>query len=70
MRGCGVPAAVARVLVPLPAPRTSEKLLKAPRDGFAAGPPGPRCLLCMCALDVDTAGLCCHWRGAWGGGRW
>lgn len=35
--------------------RTSEKLLKAPRDGFAAGPPGPRCLLCMCALDVDTA---------------
>nr|XP_036849771.1 cytoplasmic tRNA 2-thiolation protein 2 isoform X2 [Manis javanica] len=35
--------------------RTSEKLVKAPRDGRAAGPPGPRCLLCMCALDVDTA---------------
>uniref|UniRef100_A0A8C3WK16 Cytoplasmic tRNA 2-thiolation protein 2 n=1 Tax=Catagonus wagneri TaxID=51154 RepID=A0A8C3WK16_9CETA len=35
--------------------RTSEKLLKAPRDGFAAGPPGPRCLLCMCVLDVDSA---------------
>lgn len=39
-------------------PRTSEKLVKAPRDGRAAGPPGPRCLLCMCALDVDTAGPC------------
>ncbi|XP_070119256.1 cytoplasmic tRNA 2-thiolation protein 2 isoform X4 [Equus przewalskii] len=38
--------------------RTSEKLVKAPRDGCAAGPPGPRCLLCMCALDIDTAGLC------------
>ncbi|XP_012513143.1 PREDICTED: cytoplasmic tRNA 2-thiolation protein 2 isoform X1 [Propithecus coquereli] len=35
--------------------RTSEKLAKAPRDGRAAG---PRCLLCMCALDVDDAGLC------------
>nr|XP_058901951.1 cytoplasmic tRNA 2-thiolation protein 2 [Kogia breviceps] len=35
--------------------RTSEKLLKAPRDGCAAGTPGPRCLLCMCVLDVDTA---------------
>ncbi|EFB15522.1 hypothetical protein PANDA_001215, partial [Ailuropoda melanoleuca] len=32
--------------------RTSEKLVKAPRDGCAAG---PRCLLCMCLLDVDTA---------------
>ncbi|XP_032245717.1 cytoplasmic tRNA 2-thiolation protein 2 isoform X1 [Phoca vitulina] len=32
--------------------RTSEKLVKAPRDGCAAG---PRCLLCMCSLDVDTA---------------
>lgn len=38
--------------------RTSEKLVKAPRDGCAAGPPGPRCLLCMCTLDVDTVGLC------------
>ncbi|XP_007468535.1 PREDICTED: cytoplasmic tRNA 2-thiolation protein 2 [Lipotes vexillifer] len=35
--------------------RTSEKLVKAPRDGCAAGPPSPRCLLCMCVLDVDTA---------------
>ncbi|EPQ05408.1 Cytoplasmic tRNA 2-thiolation protein 2 [Myotis brandtii] len=35
--------------------RTSEKLVKAPRDGNAGGPPGPRCLLCMCALDIDTA---------------
>nr|XP_014692070.2 cytoplasmic tRNA 2-thiolation protein 2 isoform X1 [Equus asinus] len=35
--------------------RTSEKLVKAPRDGCAASPPGPRCLLCMCALDIDTA---------------
>ncbi|XP_043455805.1 cytoplasmic tRNA 2-thiolation protein 2 isoform X3 [Prionailurus bengalensis] len=32
--------------------RTSEKLVKAPRDGCAAG---PRCLLCMCTLDVDAA---------------
>nr|XP_012416995.1 PREDICTED: cytoplasmic tRNA 2-thiolation protein 2 [Odobenus rosmarus divergens] len=32
--------------------RTSEKLVKAPRDGCASG---PRCLLCMCSLDVDTA---------------
>uniref|UniRef100_A0A8B9Z6X6 Cytoplasmic tRNA 2-thiolation protein 2 n=1 Tax=Bos mutus grunniens TaxID=30521 RepID=A0A8B9Z6X6_BOSMU len=32
--------------------RTSEKLVKAPRAGCAAG---PRCLLCMCTLDVDTA---------------
>ncbi|XP_045628789.1 cytoplasmic tRNA 2-thiolation protein 2 isoform X1 [Ursus americanus] len=32
--------------------RTSEKLVKAPRDGCASG---PRCLLCMCLLDVDTA---------------
>ncbi|XP_003735400.2 cytoplasmic tRNA 2-thiolation protein 2 isoform X2 [Callithrix jacchus] len=35
--------------------RTSEKLAKAPRDGPAAGTCGPRCLLCMCTLDVDTA---------------
>ncbi|XP_054444925.1 cytoplasmic tRNA 2-thiolation protein 2 [Pteronotus mesoamericanus] len=35
--------------------RTSEKLIKAPRDGSAGDPPGPRCLLCMCALDIDTA---------------
>ena len=42
------------VLEPCPHPRTSEKLVKAPRDGCAAG---PRCLLCMCTLDVDTAGL-------------
>ncbi|XP_036296792.1 cytoplasmic tRNA 2-thiolation protein 2 isoform X4 [Pipistrellus kuhlii] len=35
--------------------RTSEKLVKAPRHGSAGGPPGPRCLLCMCALDIDTA---------------
>nr|XP_026257627.1 cytoplasmic tRNA 2-thiolation protein 2 isoform X2 [Urocitellus parryii] len=34
--------------------RTSEKLVKAPREGCAAGPTGPRCLLCLCALDVDT----------------
>nr|XP_027789035.2 cytoplasmic tRNA 2-thiolation protein 2 isoform X1 [Marmota flaviventris] len=34
--------------------RTSEKLVKAPREGCAAGPAGPRCLLCLCALDVDT----------------
>ncbi|XP_055991561.1 cytoplasmic tRNA 2-thiolation protein 2 [Sorex fumeus] len=31
--------------------RTSEKLLKAPKDESAA----PRCLLCLCALDVDPA---------------
>ncbi|XP_023393471.1 cytoplasmic tRNA 2-thiolation protein 2 [Pteropus vampyrus] len=35
--------------------RTSEKLVKAPRDSGAAGPLGPRCLLCMCTLDIDTA---------------
>ncbi|KAL0621711.1 Cytoplasmic tRNA 2-thiolation protein 2 [Plecturocebus cupreus] len=35
--------------------RTSEKLVKAPRDGPAAGDCSPRCLLCMCALDVDAA---------------
>uniref|UniRef100_A0A2R8ZSD8 Cytoplasmic tRNA 2-thiolation protein 2 n=1 Tax=Pan paniscus TaxID=9597 RepID=A0A2R8ZSD8_PANPA len=35
--------------------RTSEKLVKGPRDGPAAGDSGPRCLLCMCALDVDAA---------------
>ncbi|KAM7058715.1 cytoplasmic tRNA 2-thiolation protein 2 isoform 1-T1 [Molossus nigricans] len=35
--------------------RTSEKLVKAPRDGSADGPPGARCLLCTCTLDIDTA---------------
>ncbi|XP_019510048.1 PREDICTED: cytoplasmic tRNA 2-thiolation protein 2 isoform X1 [Hipposideros armiger] len=35
--------------------RTSEKLVKAPRDSSAGVPPGPRCLLCMCTLDIDTA---------------
>nr|XP_019598225.1 PREDICTED: cytoplasmic tRNA 2-thiolation protein 2 isoform X2 [Rhinolophus sinicus] len=35
--------------------RTSEKLLKAPRDSNAGVPAGPRCLLCMCTLDIDTA---------------
>lgn len=35
--------------------RTSEKLVKAPRGGCATGPSGPNCLLCMCALDIDTA---------------
>ncbi|KAM5297789.1 cytoplasmic tRNA 2-thiolation protein 2 isoform 2-T2 [Glossophaga mutica] len=35
--------------------RTSEKLVKAPRDSSAGGSPAPRCLLCMCALDIDTA---------------
>ncbi|XP_008072928.1 cytoplasmic tRNA 2-thiolation protein 2 isoform X2 [Carlito syrichta] len=35
--------------------RTSEKLVKAPRDGPAASSPTPRCLLCMCTLDIDTA---------------
>uniref|UniRef100_A0A2K5LZT6 Cytoplasmic tRNA 2-thiolation protein 2 n=1 Tax=Cercocebus atys TaxID=9531 RepID=A0A2K5LZT6_CERAT len=35
--------------------RTSEKLVKAPRDGPAAGDSSPCCLLCMCALDVDAA---------------
>lgn len=53
--------------------RTSEKLVKAPRDGNAGGPPGPRCLLCMCALDIDTAGLCCIFSGFMGGrgtGEW
>ncbi|XP_040838171.1 cytoplasmic tRNA 2-thiolation protein 2 [Ochotona curzoniae] len=30
--------------------RTSEKLVKAPREGCATG---ARCLLCLCALDVD-----------------
>ncbi|XP_025124306.2 cytoplasmic tRNA 2-thiolation protein 2 isoform X2 [Bubalus bubalis] len=45
--------------------RTSEKLVKAPRDGCAAG---PRCLLCMCTLDVDTADADpCH--TGWGGCR-
>ncbi|XP_042558138.1 cytoplasmic tRNA 2-thiolation protein 2 [Dipodomys spectabilis] len=34
--------------------RTSEKLAKSPREGCAAGPPGSHCLLCMCALDIDT----------------
>ncbi|XP_066205388.1 cytoplasmic tRNA 2-thiolation protein 2 isoform X1 [Saccopteryx leptura] len=35
--------------------RTSEKLVKAPRDGSAGGPPDTHCLLCMCTLDIDTA---------------
>ncbi|CAO2609625.1 Cytoplasmic tRNA 2-thiolation protein 2, partial [Lemmus lemmus] len=35
--------------------RTSEKLVKAPREGCASGPSSPSCLLCMCALDIDTA---------------
>ncbi|GAB1293755.1 Cytoplasmic tRNA 2-thiolation protein 2 [Apodemus speciosus] len=35
--------------------RTSEKLVKAPREGCTAGSSGPSCLLCMCALDIDTA---------------
>uniref|UniRef100_A0A2K6QXL3 Cytoplasmic tRNA 2-thiolation protein 2 n=1 Tax=Rhinopithecus roxellana TaxID=61622 RepID=A0A2K6QXL3_RHIRO len=35
--------------------RTSEKLVKAPRDGPAASDSSPCCLLCMCALDVDAA---------------
>ncbi|XP_005415212.1 PREDICTED: cytoplasmic tRNA 2-thiolation protein 2-like isoform X1 [Chinchilla lanigera] len=35
--------------------RTSEKLVKAPREGCAGGPEGPRCLLCLCTLDIDTA---------------
>ncbi|XP_015861402.1 cytoplasmic tRNA 2-thiolation protein 2 isoform X2 [Peromyscus maniculatus bairdii] len=35
--------------------RTSEKLVKAPREGCATGPSGHNCLLCMCALDIDTA---------------
>ncbi|XP_020029138.2 cytoplasmic tRNA 2-thiolation protein 2 isoform X1 [Castor canadensis] len=34
--------------------RTSEKLVKAPREGCAASLSGPHCLLCMCALDIDT----------------
>ncbi|XP_043840138.1 cytoplasmic tRNA 2-thiolation protein 2 isoform X2 [Dromiciops gliroides] len=35
--------------------RTSEKLVKAPRDGDAASPEPARCLLCMCTLDIDSA---------------
>ncbi|XP_074142308.1 cytoplasmic tRNA 2-thiolation protein 2 isoform X2 [Sminthopsis crassicaudata] len=35
--------------------RTSEKLVKAPRNGGAAGPMTARCLLCMCTLDIDSA---------------
>ncbi|KAM8775200.1 cytoplasmic tRNA 2-thiolation protein 2 isoform 2-T2 [Rhynchonycteris naso] len=35
--------------------RTSEKLVKAPREGSAGGPPDTPCLLCMCTLDIDTA---------------
>ncbi|XP_076989391.1 cytoplasmic tRNA 2-thiolation protein 2 isoform X2 [Tamandua tetradactyla] len=35
--------------------RTSEKLAKAPRDGHATGPASPRCLFCMCTLDIDRA---------------
>lgn len=40
----------------VPSDRTSEKLVKAPREGCATGPSGRNCLLCMCALDIDTAG--------------
>ncbi|XP_011922370.1 PREDICTED: cytoplasmic tRNA 2-thiolation protein 2 isoform X4 [Cercocebus atys] len=40
--------------------RTSEKLVKAPRDGPAAGDSSPCCLLCMCALDVDAADAVAH----------
>ncbi|XP_037371644.1 cytoplasmic tRNA 2-thiolation protein 2 isoform X2 [Talpa occidentalis] len=36
--------------------RTSEKLLKAPRDARAPLAPVPCCLLCSCPLDIDTAG--------------
>ncbi|KAM6177156.1 cytoplasmic tRNA 2-thiolation protein 2 isoform 2-T2 [Erethizon dorsatum] len=35
--------------------RTSEKLVKEPREGRAGGPEGLRCLLCLCTLDIDTA---------------
>ncbi|XP_023560958.1 cytoplasmic tRNA 2-thiolation protein 2 isoform X4 [Octodon degus] len=35
--------------------RTSEKLAKAPRESCAEGPQGPRCLLCLCTLDIDAA---------------
>ncbi|XP_036605301.1 cytoplasmic tRNA 2-thiolation protein 2 [Trichosurus vulpecula] len=34
--------------------RTSEKLVKAPRGGDTAGAVTARCLLCMCALDIDS----------------
>ncbi|XP_006860332.1 PREDICTED: cytoplasmic tRNA 2-thiolation protein 2 [Chrysochloris asiatica] len=34
--------------------RTSEKLIKAPRAGRATSPSRPRCLLCLCTLDVDS----------------
>nr|XP_048271033.1 cytoplasmic tRNA 2-thiolation protein 2-like [Myodes glareolus] len=34
--------------------RTSEKLVKAPREGCASGPSSSSCLLCTCALDIDT----------------
>ncbi|XP_049719714.1 cytoplasmic tRNA 2-thiolation protein 2 isoform X2 [Elephas maximus indicus] len=37
--------------------RTSEKLVKAPRAGQAASPSRPCCLLCLCTLDIDSAGL-------------
>ncbi|KAK2489361.1 hypothetical protein MC885_003242 [Smutsia gigantea] len=47
--------------------RTSEKLVKMPRSGHA-GPPGPGCLLCVCALDIDTAGLCHSLSGCTGWG--
>ncbi|MBZ3872162.1 Cytoplasmic tRNA 2-thiolation protein 2 [Sciurus carolinensis] len=47
--------------------RTSEKLVKAPREDCAASPSGPRCLLCLCTLDVDTAaaGVGDHGLGQW-----
>ncbi|XP_003460962.2 cytoplasmic tRNA 2-thiolation protein 2 isoform X2 [Cavia porcellus] len=35
--------------------RTSEKLVKAPREDCAGEPEGPRCLLCLCILDIDAA---------------
>ncbi|KAM6223828.1 cytoplasmic tRNA 2-thiolation protein 2 [Rhynchocyon petersi] len=37
--------------------RTSEKLVKTPRAGQGAAPPRPSCLLCLCTLDIDSAGL-------------
>uniref|UniRef100_H0WGD8 Cytoplasmic tRNA 2-thiolation protein 2 n=1 Tax=Otolemur garnettii TaxID=30611 RepID=H0WGD8_OTOGA len=35
--------------------RTSEKLAKAPRDSHDTAHSEPRCLLCLCTLDVDGA---------------
>ncbi|KAM5263049.1 cytoplasmic tRNA 2-thiolation protein 2 [Ctenodactylus gundi] len=37
--------------------RTSEKLVKAPREGSAASSQYSHCLLCMCTLDIDSAGF-------------